>query len=97
MRTGRKSRDGRGLAYCDMTGAVCDATDRVWQPGVGWVRTEDADITPGFGTWHPRDHIRLGRLNDPTPIVHPRPHPVLEPSKQDLGLTDAEIAARLRQ
>jgi hypothetical protein len=97
MRTGRRSSDGRGLAHCDRTGAVCDATDRVWDPRAGWVRTRDADITPGFGTWHPLDHVRLGPLNDPRPIKHARPRPVIEPSKQDLGITEAEIRARLSQ
>ncbi len=73
MRLGRRSADNRGIAICDRTGLVCDASQRVRDVRGGWVRPEDADITPGFGTWHPRDHPRYGRLSDPTPIPNARP------------------------
>lgn len=88
-RYGRRSRDGRGLAHCDLTGAVCDASDRVLVRGVGWVRTADADLE------HPLDHPRSLRLDDPRPVPNPRPCPGIEPSRQDLGITDAEVAEAL--
>lgn len=92
----RKSSDGRGLAVCDMTGQICDASDRVWDPRHGYVATRDADLSSGFGTWHPRDRIGLGRLDDPKPIHNARSADVIEPSKQDLGIADAAVLAKLR-
>jgi hypothetical protein len=90
-RYGRRSRDGRGLAHCDLTGAVCDATDRRWVNGVGWVRTRDADPD------HPLDYPHHLRLDDPRPVPNARPRPVIEPSKQDLGLADDDVLEALQR
>jgi hypothetical protein len=56
-----------------------------------------ADITPGFGTRHPQDVAapRVGGDPSITRPVTPRETQFL--TKQDLGISDAEIEASIRE
>lgn len=88
---------GRGLMVCDASGFVrhtSEATDDVRQ---GTVARQFADLTPGFGTHHPQDVVQLGALGDPSPAEdgdHIERHPK---TKQELGISDAEILASIRE
>jgi hypothetical protein len=90
-------RTGRGYKQCQASGFLRPTgqlTDDVRQ---GLVAKEFADITPGFGTWHPQDKLQLGVLDDPTPIPNARPQQTPELSKQDLLMSDQEIEASIRE
>ena len=81
-RYGIGTNGGRGFAIDDATGRPVRAQDRMRDVRQGIVDKRRADLTPGFGTHHPRDKIKLGSLNDPTPIPHARP-----------GTPDADVEA----
>jgi hypothetical protein len=87
----------RGLMVCDASGFVRHVDEAVEDVRQGTVAREFADITPGFGTHHPQDVVQLGVLDDPTPSEQ-GDHIEWEPkSKQDLGISDAEILASIRE
>jgi hypothetical protein len=76
---------------------MCYADDRVKDVRLGTVKRGEEDSTPGFGTYHPQDLKRLGPMSDPTPIPDARPQPDTYPTKADLGFSDDEIKASIRQ
>lgn len=87
---------GRGWRICQASGFTRKAADYVDDVRQGRVAPEFADTTPGFGTKHPQDVVQLGNLSDPTPIYEAAPaQPEL--SKQDMGLSDQEILAAIRE
>ena len=58
------------------------------------VLSQYADITPGFGTWHPQDKVALGTLDDPKPIDKGNSgSPAL--SASDMSISDQERRAAL--
>lgn len=94
MRTypARAPRDGRGIRIDDATGFVRAADDVVSDRRQGLTSADTADITPGFGTFHPQDVRRTPPYNDPKPI--PRPRSEGNPdalSPRDMGYTDADV------
>jgi|KBSMisStaDraftv2_1062788.scaffolds.fasta_scaffold2985061_2 hypothetical protein len=93
MRFTKPSRDGRGYAYCDRSGLLTEAEERVDDFRGGTVRPESADLTPGFGTRHPSDVYQPSFDADPEPIDNPRPEPGVMPS---WTLSDAERERKLR-
>lgn len=63
----------------------------------GMAAKEFADITPGFGTYHPQDVVNLGVMDDPTSIENARPDDKMNYSKQDLQISDAEIKLAIQE
>lgn len=88
---------GRGLFVCDASGFVRHTDDAVDDVRQGQVAREFADITPGFGTRHPKDVEQLGVLDDPVPAEDGRTLDTRNFTKQDLGISDAEIRASIRE
>jgi len=90
-------RDGRGIRIDDATGFTRPADDYVSDRRQGLTSIETADITPGFGTFHPQDVRRTPPADDPKPVPHPRSEgnpQALSPA--DLGYTDADVRKALR-
>jgi hypothetical protein len=87
----------RGLMECRASGFLRHVDDGVDDVRQGKVAREFADITPGFGTHHPQDVVQLGVLDDPSAAIEGDSIDPLPKSKQDLGLTDAEILASIRE
>ena len=83
---------GVGVKQCQASGMLRMADDP-WVTDVrqGEVAQRFADLTPGFGTYHPQDVRQLGDLDDPKPIDDARPKDDLSLSKQDLMMSDQEI------
>jgi len=100
MRTypGHLPRDGRGIKHCDASGFARPADHIVDDVRQGRVSKEFADVTPGFGTYHPQDRKNLGLLDDPQGIDEPRPDNGSNQalSAADLGYTDAEVEQSIR-
>lgn len=87
---------GRGWREDQATGFVRAADDYVDDIRQGRTSKDFADITPGFGTYHPQDVKQLGTLDDPSAVVDATP--ITEPvSKQDLGISDQEVELAVRQ
>lgn len=78
---------GRGWRVCQLTGFVRNADEVVSDVRNGLVAPEYADATPGFGTHHPQDLVRLGVLDDPTPIPKPGGVDELPPLLPDIDLS----------
>lgn len=90
-------RQGRGNRECAASGKIVPAEDYVEDVRQGLVAKEYADITPGFGTWHPQD-VRGGEAyDDPTPIENARPMDKLGLSKNDLSISDQECELAVRE
>lgn len=86
------SMRGVGVKQCQASGFLRMATGpHVNDIRQGNVAREFADLTPGFGTYHPQDVRQLGDLDDPKPIPEARPQDELSLSKQDLMMSDHEI------
>lgn len=88
---------GRGLMECNASGFVRHTTEEVDDYRQGPVARQFADVTPGFGTRHPQDVVQLGRLNDPSAAPDGDSLDKKNLSKQDLGYTDAEILASIKE
>jgi hypothetical protein len=91
-------RDGRGARIDDASGFLRPADDVVKDRRQGLTSKDFADLTPGFGTYHPQDVRRPPAVSDPKPIRQARPDPnpgFLGP--KELGYTDAEIREAIRQ
>jgi len=86
---------GRGIVQDNASGFVRHRNEIVDDVRQGPVGRDKADITPGFGTWHPQDVVQLGILDDPTP-VNGIPTDKQNLSRQDLGFTDADILESIR-
>ena len=99
MRTypSRAPRDGRGIRIDDATGFTRASDDYVSDRRQGLTSPATADMTPGFGTFHPQDVRRPPPVNDPKPVLHPRTEAnpqALSPA--DLGYTDADVRTAVR-
>lgn len=91
-------KDGRGARIDDASGFLRPAADVVRDRRQGLVAREHADLTPGFGTFHPQDVRRPPPATDPEPIRMARTDPnpnFLGP--KELGYTDAEVREAIRQ
>ena len=86
---------GRGLVECSASGFVTHRTDLMDDVRQGRTKRRFADTTPGFGTRHPQDVVQLGALDDPKGNNGRVPDPQ-NLSRQDLGLTDADILESIR-
>lgn len=91
------SQRGRGWRECQASGFVRSADDVVDDVRQGAVAEEFADVTPGFGTFHPQDVRGSERYDDPSPIENARPITRTNLSKQDLQISDAEVLLALRE
>lgn len=90
-------KDGRGARICDASGFLRASDDRVRDRRQGIVSRDHADITPGFGTFHPQDVRRTPLTSDPAPIRDARPDDTgLAMSARDMGYSDAEVEASIR-
>lgn len=89
--------DGRGVRIDDATGFLRPAQDVVSDRRQGLTSRSTADLTPGFGTFHPQDLRRTPPADDPKPIAHPRTDAnPLALSPRDMGYTDADVARSVR-
>lgn len=88
---------GKGWAQSAASGFVREADKLVRDVRQGRVEKSKADITPGFGTYHPQDLKSLGVLDDPRPIQNARPLDNANYSKQDLGISDQEVELSIRE
>jgi hypothetical protein len=87
--------DGRGYVACARTGFLRKPGQLIEDNG-HWVARDHADITPGFGTRHPQDVNQAEIGGDPTPLERVQPPPPAL-SKRELGISDAEIMAAIRE
>ena len=87
---------GKGWREDQATGFVRYARDVVDDIRQGQVAEEFADLTPGWGTYHPQDLKDLGVLDDPSPIRDATP--ITEPVYlSDQGITDQERALATKE
>lgn len=89
-------KDGRGVVQCDASGMLRPAGTLVDDVRQGRAAKEFADLTPGFGSFHPQDLVALGNLDDPTAIPNARPEQV-PLSKQDMGISDEEVRNSIKE
>lgn len=91
-------RDGRGIRIDDATGFVRAAEDVVMDRRQGLTSPRTADLTPGFGTFHPQDVRRTSPTNDPKAIARPRAEGNPQAlSAADMGYTDADVREAIRR
>lgn len=88
---------GRGLMECNASGFVRHTSELEDDYRQGPVARQFADLTPGFGTRHPQDVVQLGTLNDPSVARGGDSLDDRNLSKQDLGISDAEILASIKE
>jgi hypothetical protein len=88
---------GRGWRQDQASGFVREAHDVIKDRRQGLTAPEFADITPGFGTFHPQDVRALGALDDPNEIYRSNPIDQQNLSKQDLGISDQEVELSIRE
>lgn len=91
-------RRGVGIKECDASGFLRHA-DHPFVEDVrqGGVIKEYADLTPGFGTRHPKDVEQIGKTADPTPIYGMSPPDTTNASKSDLLISDAEVLLSIQE
>ena len=89
--------EGKGWRQDQASGFVREAGDVIQDRRQGLTAPEFADITPGFGTFHPQDVKALGALDDPTQVPRAIPIDKQSLSKQDLGISDKEIELSIRE
>jgi hypothetical protein len=83
---------GVGTRECQATGFLRSADEAfVEDVRQGNVSRDFADITPGFGTRHPRDFFHPHTGSDPSPIPNAEPKDNRNLSKSDLLISDEEI------
>ncbi|MCP4466953.1 MAG: hypothetical protein GY813_09425 [Halieaceae bacterium] len=82
---------------CQASGQLFHAKDIVRDVRQGKVGRKFADLTAGFGTWHPQDLRQLGDMDDPSPIHDGVPKDNNNYSKQDLGISDQEIKLSIQE
>lgn len=93
----KATKGKRGWAQSDASGQLFYADEMVDDVRQGRVHRTEADIMAGFGTYHPQDLKVLGELDDPHPIHKARPIDTHHQTKEELGYSDAEIEASVRQ
>lgn len=87
---------GKGWREDNATGFVRPAHDVVDDVRQGPVSKDFADITPGFGTYHPQDIKNVGILDDPKPIE--KSQPISEPvTLKELKISDQEVLLSIRE
>ena len=86
---------GKGWRQDNASGFMRYAHDVIHDVRQGPVSKDFADLTPGFGTHHPRDRVALGNMSDPSPIHEARPKDDESLSVQDLRISDQEIRASI--
>lgn len=87
--------EGKGYITCAMSGFLRKPSE-VMETYKGTIVADDkADITPRFGTRHPQDVNQAEVGSDPNPIHPQSTADTTERSKQDLGISDAEILAAI--
>lgn len=90
-------RNGEGARIDDASGFLRRAGDVVADKRQGLTSRGTADLTPGFGTFHPQDVRRTPVVSDPKGITKPRTEgnpTALSP--KDLGYTDADVRESIR-
>lgn len=85
---------GRGWVTCDRSGGTFPAQEMVWDERGGRVHRSYADVTPGYGTMHPRDLPPPIYDADPKPIPNARPAPDVDDEPD--ALPDAQRLAALK-
>ena len=88
---------GKGWVQSDASGFIREAGDMVEDVRQGTVTKEEADLTPGFGTYHPQDLKSLGILDDPKAVPGANPIDDQSLSLQDLGISDQEVELSIRE
>jgi hypothetical protein len=88
---------GRGVVECDASGFLRPAGRLLDDVRQGRTIPRFADITPGFGTFHPQDVISLGDLDDPKAIENAKPKDNNNYSIQDLGISDQEVKLSIQE
>ena len=92
----KSSRGRRGWAESDASGAVFYADEMVDDVRQGRVHKSEADVTPGFGTWHPQDVKQIPPYADPSPIPGARPISKGSTTLADLDISDQEMERATR-
>lgn len=88
---------GKGFFESEASGFLRPIGDRMEDVRQGQVGRDEADLTPGFGSSHPQDHVSLGVLDDPKPVEDARPDDKKNLSKSDLAMSDQEITASIKE
>lgn len=83
----------KGYVQCERSGRLVKPCDIIEEHTGARVAREVADITPGFGTWHPQDVNAAEVGGDPTPIDNARPQ--TEDSR--CHYSDAEVLAAIKE
>lgn len=90
-------KSGKGARIDDASGFLRHADDVVEDRRQGYTSKDHADITPGFGTFHPQDLKRLSPKPDPRAIPRARTDSPEAVSAKDMGYTDAEVRESIRK
>ena len=85
---------GKGLVTCALTGFLRRPDDVVYVDGVP-VAKDHADHYGPFGYTHPQDVPQPQIGGDPSPVDHGGQ--VEARSKQEMGISDGEILAAIRE
>lgn len=93
----REAPRGTGVVECSASGFLAKPDEIVDDVRQGPTAEKYADLTPGFGTYHPQDVKSLPDLSDPTPIPEGRPPTKTHFTKQEMGMTDREIELSIRE
>lgn len=88
---------GEGYTQCERSGFLRKASDLMKEDKGATVAEEFADKTPGFGTWHPQDVNQAEVGSDPTPIDNSTGVDMVNASKADMGITDAEVLLAIQE
>jgi hypothetical protein len=91
-----KPMKGKGYVQCQRSGFLRPADEVMRDVRGGIVARDFADITPGFGTRHPRDVFAPEVGGDPTP-THITTGVDLPLTKEQLGISDQEVEAAIRE
>lgn len=89
---------GKGWREDPASGFIGVAGDVIPDVRQGHVLSRFADVTPGFGTYHPQDRKNPGQLGDPYPI--PDAYPIQNPEcigPAELGYTDKDVEEAARK
>lgn len=89
-----KPAKGEGLVECSLSGFLRRPSDIIEIDGRP-VAADKADLYGTFGTTHPQDVAQPELGSDPTPVKHGGS--TATKSKQDMGISDAEIVAAVRE
>lgn len=85
-----KPMKGKGYVQCQRSGFLRHPDEMMRDVRGGMVAKEFADVTPGFGTRHPRDVFAPDVGGDPAP-THITTGIDMPLTKEQLGISDYEI------